>query len=168
MPCDALLLDGECLMNESMLTGESLPVSKTTITNEEMIALDFEQSDPIKTPEMIRYFLFSGTKVIRSRCGKHGLRTITRGGEVEGGPGALAMCVRVGFNTTKGTIFPCLISRIPRAVNPFSQTKQVSILPRFLAIHRSLGYHRVPWIHYFHLQFRFIKDSLGNDCYSCS
>jgi cation-transporting ATPase 13A2 len=102
MPCDALLLDGECLMNESMLTGESLPVSKATITNEQMIALDFEQNDPIKTPEMIRYFLFSGTKVIRSRCGKHGARTITRGGDVECGPGALAMCVRVGFNTTKG------------------------------------------------------------------
>lgn len=91
-------------MNESMLTGESLPVSKAAITNEELRALDFENNKPIKVPEMVRFFLFCGTKVIRSRCGKHGARSIPTGGAVESGPGALAICVRVGFNTTKGIV----------------------------------------------------------------
>ncbi|KAI8848552.1 hypothetical protein BC829DRAFT_427684 [Chytridium lagenaria] len=86
VPCDAILLDGDCIVNESMLTGESVPVSKTSITDAELNDIDFEEEDPANSNRMARYFLFSGTKVILSE------------------PGALALVVRVGFNTTKGAL----------------------------------------------------------------
>jgi len=56
MPCDAILLEGMAVMNESMLTGESVPVIKS----------DLPQSDwEIYSPSThSKYTLFSGTEVI--------------------------------------------------------------------------------------------------------
>ena len=31
MPCDAILINGQCVMNESILTGESIPVVKSNL-----------------------------------------------------------------------------------------------------------------------------------------
>ena len=55
LPCDLILLSGSCIVNESMLTGESVPVFKNSIpfTNQK-----FNISEDAK------YVLFGGTKVI--------------------------------------------------------------------------------------------------------
>jgi cation-transporting ATPase 13A3/4/5 len=56
MPCDLVLLTGSCIVNESMLTGESIPVIKN--------ALPFGQSDIYHPDEDPKYTLYGGTKVI--------------------------------------------------------------------------------------------------------
>ncbi len=92
-PADSILLSGDCIVNESMLTGESVPVSKTPITNEALGHLDLAASTVL--PEVAKHFLFCGTKIIRARRPQEG-----SGDEAV----ALAMVVRTGFNTTKGAL----------------------------------------------------------------
>ncbi|XP_003695012.1 probable cation-transporting ATPase 13A3 isoform X1 [Apis florea] len=80
MPCDAVLLTGNCILNESMLTGESVPVTKTPIPSSNEVIYD--------TKEHARHTLFCGTKVIQTRY--------------YGSEKVLAVVVRTGFNTSKG------------------------------------------------------------------
>ncbi|CAL7933277.1 unnamed protein product [Xylocopa violacea] len=80
MPCDAVLLTGNCILNESMLTGESVPVTKTPIPSSSEVVYD--------TKEHARHTLFCGTRVIQTRY--------------YGSEKVLAVVVRTGFNTSKG------------------------------------------------------------------
>ncbi|KAL4403749.1 ATPase [Colletotrichum abscissum] len=92
-PSDGLLLSGDCIVNESMLTGESVPVSKTPATDETMYSLDL--AAPTVSPEIGKHFLFCGTKIIRARRPQE---------ERDGDAVALALVVRTGFSTTKGSL----------------------------------------------------------------
>ncbi|KAI0840195.1 hypothetical protein F5Y06DRAFT_263921 [Hypoxylon sp. FL0890] len=92
-PSDSLLLSGDCIVNESMLTGESVPVSKTPATDETLEIMDLAASTI--SPDAARHFLFCGTKIIRARRPQD-----NRDDEAV----ALAMVVRTGFNTTKGSL----------------------------------------------------------------
>ncbi|KAI2643480.1 hypothetical protein GGS21DRAFT_496608 [Xylaria nigripes] len=92
-PGDSIMLSGDCIVNESMLTGESVPVSKIPATDEVFQMLNF--SAAAVSPEVARCFLFCGTKIIRVRR-PHDDRN--------NDAVALAMVVRTGFNTTKGSL----------------------------------------------------------------
>ncbi|PFH55753.1 hypothetical protein XA68_17685 [Ophiocordyceps unilateralis] len=93
LPADCLLLSGDCIVNESMLTGESVPVSKLPATDQTLSNLNLGASSV--SAEISRHFLFCGTKIIRTR----------RPQEDHGGDAtALALVVRTGFNTTKGAL----------------------------------------------------------------
>lgn len=92
-PSDSLLLSGDCIVNESMLTGESVPVSKVPATDESLRDMNLAASQVM--PEIARHFLFCGTKIIRARRPQD-----DRNEEAV----ALAMVVRSGFDTTKGAL----------------------------------------------------------------
>ncbi|OWF41075.1 probable cation-transporting ATPase 13A3 [Mizuhopecten yessoensis] len=81
MQCDAVLVSGNCIVNESMLTGESVPMTKTPLPRH-----DNEELFSIK--EHARHVLFCGTKVIQT--------------QQQGQDKVKAIVVRTGFSTTKG------------------------------------------------------------------
>ncbi|RAH48335.1 putative P-type ATPase [Aspergillus brunneoviolaceus CBS 621.78] len=98
VPCDCILLSGDCIVNESMLTGESVPVTKLPLTDDALKYLNL--TGPSINPNLAKHFLFSGTKVIRAR----------RPQNVDDDEAiALAVVVRTGFLTTKGALIRSML-----------------------------------------------------------
>ncbi|GAA5912394.1 hypothetical protein JCM5296_001717 [Sporobolomyces johnsonii] len=98
-PSDLLLLSGDAIVNESMLTGESVPVSKVPVEAEAVEWIS-EPGGDIKS-ELARHVVFNGTKIIRIRKTTPSVASAGGGGHE---PEAVAMVLRTGFNTTKGAL----------------------------------------------------------------
>ncbi|KAL4902464.1 hypothetical protein BDW74DRAFT_158641 [Aspergillus multicolor] len=98
VPCDCILLSGDCIVNESMLTGESVPVSKSPLTDDALD--DLNLSAPSVHPNVAKHFLFNGTKIIRARR-PHGVD--------DDEAIALAIVMRTGFLTTKGALIRSML-----------------------------------------------------------
>ncbi|KZC11791.1 putative cation-transporting ATPase 13A3 [Dufourea novaeangliae] len=84
--CDAVLLTGQCILNESMLTGESVPVTKTPLPSRHVL---------YEPKECSHHTIYSGTTIIQTRC-------------YGNGP-VLARVIRTGFHTSKGSLVAAIL-----------------------------------------------------------
>ncbi|KAI8989576.1 hypothetical protein BDB01DRAFT_782373 [Pilobolus umbonatus] len=89
VPCDAMLVTGDCILNESMLTGESVPVSKSPIND--IVLRKMNLSTSTVPAEISKHFLFMGTKMVRVRGG-------------DNVSVATAVVSRTGFSSAKGAL----------------------------------------------------------------
>ena len=103
-PADCVLLTGESVVTESMLTGESIPVTKSGVSDDELAALDLLNTEPTTAQAMQRWFLFAGTKVVRVKAPQNPIFTTAERLPLAPHGGLLALVVRTGFSTTKGAL----------------------------------------------------------------
>ena len=90
LPCDSILVKGSVVINESMLTGESTPIIKTSLEN----------SNEIYDSKLIdnnsKYILYSGTKILQKKYNNKKEKI-------------LAIVCDTGFRTFKGSMLSSVI-----------------------------------------------------------
>lgn len=107
LPCDAVLLKGRVSIDESMLTGESVPVTKTPVDAKSII-----DNDDLK--KKTGHIMFSGTKILL--CS-----------EPSGEP-CIAVTYRTGFRSAKGQLVGALLSAKDSFLGFFSDALWVILM----------------------------------------
>ncbi|XP_013781751.2 probable cation-transporting ATPase 13A3 isoform X3 [Limulus polyphemus] len=125
MACDAVLVAGNCIVNESMLTGESVPETKTPVSRQE----DNEVYSPQNHK---RHTLFCGTHVIQSRYYGHDQ--------------VLGVVIRTGFLTAKGELVRSILFPKPLGFK-FYQDSMKFILVLFCISAIGMAYSLYLYIH---------------------
>ncbi|XP_071998722.1 probable cation-transporting ATPase 13A4 isoform X1 [Engystomops pustulosus] len=97
LPCDCILLKGSCIVNEGMLTGESIPVTKTPLDQ----VTDCTPWKIHSGEDYKRHVLFCGTEVIQTTS--------------SGSAPVTAVVMQTGFNTAKGDMVRSIL--YPKPMN---------------------------------------------------
>ncbi|KAJ1829546.1 putative cation-transporting ATPase 1 [Coemansia sp. RSA 2599] len=102
VPCDVILLEGTCIVNEAMLSGESTPQLKESIQlRDPADQLDMEGADK-------NSILFGGTKVLQVEPPHVSSRIATPDG------GCACYVLRTGFGTAQGELVRTMIHSTDR------------------------------------------------------
>lgn len=115
LPCDLCLISGGCIVEEGMLTGESVPVLKDALPYLEDCEYDPDQDK--------RHTLYEGTKVIQTR-------NYT-------GSSVLAVVVRTGFGTVKGRLIRSIMYPKPNKFKFYEDSMKFIL---FLACFNIVGF----------------------------
>ncbi|KAJ2375736.1 putative cation-transporting ATPase 1 [Coemansia sp. RSA 2607] len=102
VPCDVILLEGSCIVNEAMLSGESTPQLKESIQlRDSTDQLDMEGVDK-------NSILFGGTKVLQVEAPHSSSKVVTPDG------GCACYVLRTGFGTAQGELVRTMIHSTDR------------------------------------------------------
>uniref|UniRef100_A0A914V030 Cation-transporting ATPase n=1 Tax=Plectus sambesii TaxID=2011161 RepID=A0A914V030_9BILA len=122
LQCDAVLLNGTCIVNESMLTGESVPVTKVALPETDLTE-EVDGAGPIYTnTEHAKHTLYCGTQVLQTRF--------------YSGQPVQAIVIRTGYATLKGQLVRSIM--YPKPVD-FRFTKDLFKFVGVLAVIAAMG-----------------------------
>jgi len=129
LPCDMLLLSGNCTVNESILTGESIPLAKEAIISRDNLNESFD----IKSNEHKSHILFGRTEVLH--CSRDLGKPLNL---LIPAPPSNKCCVayvlRTGFNTTQGKLVRTVLFTAERVTVESKEAYLFLLLLLFFAI----------------------------------
>lgn len=116
VPCDLLLLRGSCIVNESMLSGESIPLRKEAVgagLDDNELLVEKLRVDDGSSMQHKKHVLYGGTKILQHSLERDAQPSIAlpKSKSVPTPPdqGCVAFVLRTGFGTTQGSLVRTII-----------------------------------------------------------
>ncbi|ETV86372.1 hypothetical protein, variant 2 [Aphanomyces astaci] len=106
IPCDMLVLHGGCVVNEAMLSGESIPLRKEMLDVSQYDAdTVFNMDENVATVK--KHILYGGTKVLQFTAANSAIHASSIPDPPD--KGCIAFVLRTGFGTTQGNLMRTIL-----------------------------------------------------------